>query len=418
MIINNKKNFNIILSVIIIISLGSFFCGFFLNEDLSTGGSTWDFRLIWPIVEEYSKFNLTSEKSQISRHVPLHYLILSFFNFIFEEKNSVRFMYFLFSFSLPFFLYLNLKLIYKNREYEIIIICLSLFLLPFFRSSAIWANAHLTAIIFFLISNYFYLLSVIKKNQNLKFLNLFFLALSTYSIQSYVILYLFYLYRYYFKETFNFFLILFFFSCIMGLPGLFFININPRIVYLPFSQDWFFNLSANLSLVFFYFLLVIMNKENFKIILNQVIKINFYEVLFLTFFFIVIATNLDYSLMTSSLKGGGFFYKISHFLFSNNVFFISIVLFSLFIIFNIVSLQKNLLELIIIMNLMSIGVFVYQKYFEPFFLIILFTINKNYLIENLLLNKKNALIFYSILLIYFLLTYLNDILEFSKKLVI
>ena len=418
MIINNKKKFNLVFSIIIIISLGSFFYGFFSNEDLSTGGSTWDFRLIWPIVEEYSKFNLTSEKSQISRHVPLHYLILSLFNLIFEEKNSVRFVYFLFSFSLPLFLYLNLKLLYKNKEHEIIIICLSLFLLPFFRSSAIWANAHLTALIFFLISNYFYLLSIIKKNQNLKFLNLFFLALSTYSIQSYVILYLFYLYRYYFKETFKFFLILFFFSCVLGLPGLILININPRIVYLPFSQDWFFNLSANLSLIFFYFLIVIMNNQNFKILLNQFIKINIYEIIFLTFLFIVIATNLDYSLMTSSLKGGGFFYKMSHFLFSNNTFFLSIIFFSLFIIFSIVSLQKNLLELIIIMNLMSIGVFVYQKYFEPFFLIILFTITKNYLIENLLLNKKNVLIFYSMLLIYFLLTYLNDTFEFSRKLVI
>ena len=417
MFLNYKKK--IVFLIIISTSIISILFGFFLNEDLSTGGSSWDFNLTWPIVQEYTNFNFDSNKSQITRHVPLHYFILSFFNLFIEEKNSVRFIYFIFSSLLPYFLYLNLNQLYKDKKLNILIVCFSFFLLPFFRSSAMWANAHLTAVIFFLIANFFYLKS--KKNNQFffKLLNLFFLSLATYSLQSYVILYVFYLYRYFKSENLKTFLNLFFFSCILGAPGLYFIiHINPRAANLPFTEDIFFNLCFNFTLIFFYLLFVLSNKENIKLFYNGLHQIKVIHIFLLILIFFVIVFNLNFELLNSSLKGGGFFYKVSHFIFKNNSFFIFVFFLSLFTIFNFIKISKNLIELIVIVNLMSINVAIYQKYFELSFLIFLFVLNENYIVKNVISNIKNSLSFYLVAIFYLLISYINYFYEFSYKLVI
>lgn len=413
----DKKN-NLICTALITISLLSFIFGFLNNEDLSTGGSSWDFNLIWPIVQEYTNFNFESEKSQITRHVPFHYLILSIFNFFFEGKNSVRFFYFIFSFLLPFFLYLNLNQLYKDKKLNILIISFAFFFLPFFRSSAIWANAHLTALIFFLIGNFYYLKSKINNKFSLKLLNLFFLSLATYSIQSYVILYLFYLYRYFVLESFKNFLYLFVISCFLGLPGLYFIYINPRIANLPFTKDIFFNFCFNFTIIFFYFLFFILNKKSILILFEKISQIKIFHLVLLVLFFLIILFNLNFQVLDSSLKGGGFFYKVSHFLFKNNSFFILIFFFSLILIFNLIKIEKNFLEIILIINLMSINLAVYQKYFEPSFLILIFVVNKNFLVKNTLSSVGNSVIFYLIIFSYFVVSYINYIYKFSYDLVI
>ena len=288
----------------------------------------------------------------------------------------------------------------------------------FFRSSAIWANAHLTALIFFLIGNFYYLKSKINNKFSLKLLNLFFLSLATYSIQSYVILYLFYLYRYFVLESFKNFLYLFVISCFLGLPGLYFIYINPRIANLPFTKDIFFNFCFNFTIIFFYFLFFILNKKSILILFEKISQIKIFHLVLLVLFFLIILFNLNFQVLDSSLKGGGFFYKVSHFLFKNNSFFILIFFFSLILIFNLIKIEKNFLEIILIINLMSINLAVYQKYFEPSFLILIFVVNKNFLVKNTLSSVGNSVIFYLIIFSYFVVSYINYIYKFSYDLVI
>ena len=73
MLRTNKNNiFLIIASFIPIISI---IFGFSLNEDLSTGGSSWDFQLTWPVIVNYADFNF-SGSAEYTRHVPLHYVLL------------------------------------------------------------------------------------------------------------------------------------------------------------------------------------------------------------------------------------------------------------------------------------------------------------------------------------------------------
>ena len=85
-----KKVFNlnkklILLYILILIPLITLFLGFVFNEDLSTGGASWDFNLTWPVVVNYSSFNFFGA-DQFTRHMPLHYTFLALLNIPFFNK--------------------------------------------------------------------------------------------------------------------------------------------------------------------------------------------------------------------------------------------------------------------------------------------------------------------------------------------
>ena len=128
--------------------------------------------------------------------------------------------------------------------------------------------------------------------------------------------------------------------------------------------------------------------------------------------------NSDFAFYKSNLKGGGFFFKLSHFLFNNNVVFISSFILGLFTSYLIVKNNKNLIFIFLIMFLMILNYQIYQKYFEPLFLIILSVIYKNFLVINVLSKLKNTLIFYSSIILYLIIAYINFLNQFTYKLVI
>ena len=70
------------------------------------------------------------------------------------------------------------------------------------------------------------------------------------------------------------------------------------------------------------------------------------------------------------------------------------------------------------MFLMILNFQIYQKYFEPLFLIILSVMYKNFLVMNVLSKLKYTLIFYSFVILYFIVAYINFLNQFSYKLVI
>ena len=144
---NYKKNLTLLL---LLIPLASLFLGFIFNEDLSTGGASWDFGLTWPVVQNYSNFNF-SGADQFTRHMPLHFFLLSHVNNILNDPYYVRVFYLLFSLLLPTFIYLNLTKIYDFDKVTLLIFSSSFLFIPLFRATAIWSNSHLTATIFFLI---------------------------------------------------------------------------------------------------------------------------------------------------------------------------------------------------------------------------------------------------------------------------
>ena len=154
--------------ILVLIPILSLYLGFLFDEDLSTGGGKVDFYKTLPAIKDFSNL-IFSNFNIYTRHFPLHYLTLSFPYFIFDDVYAMRIFYLLFSLTLPVFVYLNLCKIYRIPKINILIISASLIFLPFFRSSAIWPNAHLTAIIFLTIANYFYITSI----QSNKFIHKF-----------------------------------------------------------------------------------------------------------------------------------------------------------------------------------------------------------------------------------------------------
>tara|TARA_B110000238_G_scaffold192935_1_gene228787 strand:- start:759 stop:2006 length:1248 start_codon:yes stop_codon:yes gene_type:complete len=407
---------NITLIFLVVIPILSLFIGFLLNEDLSTGGAKWDFDLTWPIVINYSNLNFSTD---ITRHMPLHYVLLSLINVTFNDQNLVKIFYLFFSFLLPIFLYLNLSKIYNCKKFILIVFSSSFLFIPLFRASAIWPNAHLTATIFFLIGNFFYLKS---KENNIfiyKIINLLFLSLAIYCIQTYLLLFLFYLYNYFSSEKTKDFIKLFLFSALLSLPGLFFIILNPRIVDLGnvLTRDIFYTISTNFSLIFFFLLFVLFNKDNLTIVISTIKNLTKIEIcsIFLLFFFVFF--NQELFTLDPRLRGGGFFYKLSYLIFKNNLIFIFSFFLGLTTSYVLIKYEPKFIYIFITLNLMSLNFIVYQKYFEPLFLIIISILFKNFLIYNVLLSLKNTLFFYSLIFLYFITAHINILNKISNNLV-
>jgi len=413
----SKINQNHILALIfVLIPVLTLFAGFYLNEDLSTGGSRYDFNLTWPLIVDYSNFNFLDARLKdgaIPRHLPLHYFILSIVYKIFNDQNFVRLLYLFFSLLLPIFLYLNLIKIYNCKKIFVLIVSFSFLFLPYFRSSALWPNAHLTALIFFIISNFFYLRALDKDRLFDKVLNLLFLAFATY-----VILFIFYLTNYFLNERKKVFISLFLFCCFLGLPGLYILSLNEKMLKLPITKDLFYTITNNFSIIFFFLLFFLFNKNSYKVFLNQICKLKVIETTFVLFLFVLITYNLDYSMLTSKLRGGGFFYKISHFTFDNNVIFLSSFFFAIFSIFLLIREDFKFIYIIILINIMGLNYQIYQKYFEPLLLIMIFVLFKNFLSANIFLKLKNVLLFYLIIVLYYFLSLINFYYGFSYNMVI
>ena len=151
----------------LILSL-SLLVGFYFNEDASGGGAASDFYFTWNHVLAL-KENLFVDGSEWSMHFPLHHIILSRLNFLINDRYLLRLFFCIVSILVPLLFYLNLKIKFDFINRNILWFLASLiFLFPAFRYSAIWANDHITAFIFFLLATLFFL----KWNKKIDYENL------------------------------------------------------------------------------------------------------------------------------------------------------------------------------------------------------------------------------------------------------
>ncbi len=407
----------LLILLLLILPIISLFLGFISDEDLSTGGAKWDFNLTWPVVEDFTNLIFTNAH-EYTRHFPLHYFLLSLINNLFQDSETVRLFYVFFSLLLPILLFLNLRKIYNCEKINILLFSFSFLYLPLLRSEAIWSNSHLTATIFFLVANFFYLKSLEKKNISYKIMNLTFSALATYCLQTYVILYLYYLFNYYLNDNLKNFIKFFIISIFFGLPGLYFIYLNPRVSDITITQDFFYTFTTYFSIIFFFTCFFLLNLETIKTLKKSFFSLKIFDFIIIFSIIALVIFNSDFTSYKSNLKGGGFFFKLSHFLFENNLVFISSFILGLLTSYLIIKNNNNFLFIFLIMFLMILNYQIYQKYFEPLFLIILSVIFKNFLVMNVLSNLRNTIIFYSFIILYLIVAYINFLNQFTYKLVI
>ena len=369
---DNKSIFGKFLFISLYISL---FIGFYYNEDSSgSGGFIADFNNTWGYVLALQNefFVLPSEWVL---HTPLHFLIISKFYPLLESKYLVRLFYCSLCFVVPLIFYKSLRIKFStvSKNWLLVFSC-SIFLLPAFRSGAIWANDHITASFFFLVSLYYFVLWEKKGDIKLIYLQSFFLALAVYTRQYYATIFFYYLFIYYKNLSFKKFFSISSFIFLLSLPGFFLVYYDPILLTTTFNYNLSNTILVSASILSFYLLPFYFFKI-FKDKRNIFFKKEFYLILIFSFIFSIILFNFfNYNYKV----GGGFFIKLSYLIFNNAYFFL-------------------------LTSITGIS-------------LLLFFLIKTNLLNNFFSSYKNLILYYCYIALYLLSAVINDYLNLTKTL--
>ena len=384
---NNKlKISSILIYLVIWLSL---FVDLYLDIDLSSGGSSSDFKNTFPIVINLLDLNVDGW-SEYTRHFPLHYFLLSIIYKFLEDDYLVRLIYIIISLFIPLLIFYNLQYIYKKININYLLIFSSLILLlPFLRSSIVWSNSHATGLIFYLISNLFLQKFIIFNNIKSLILSILFLSFAVYSVQYYAAFFLIFLLIIFQNVKIKIFILSLILCFISSLPGFYFLKIIPSSGDIPFSTNIFNTLIINFS-IFCFYLLMFINKKSVQILYNNFKsqKYNSLLSIFIICIFIISINNFDYSFKV----GGGFFYKLSYILTKEvYLFYISAILGGFLFFYQTDLKKENILKLLVLIStffIMTSSYMIFQKYFEPLFMLIcLFYLKNKYFLT--IFIKKN-----------------------------
>ncbi len=324
---------------------------------------------------------------------PLHNIIFSQFYILTENiKNYLNF-YFVFSMLMPFFFYLCLREKFKEINKLILLIFSSIiYLLPVFQYTAIWGNSHITSLFFFLIGILFH---IKFRNSNYKDRKYFLfciisLTLATYSKQFYAFFFLFIFLELLIKVKLKVFLLFSIFTIILSLPGLFFLYKNP-LLFFGIKQTTTNFGSAILicsSICFIYILPFLIqyfiNEKNDFV--SKIKKLFVKKYFILTFIIFILCVPFFYY---EGSIGGGIIFKLFYLKLEQKYLFLlsSFIGMYFLIYFTHNNLYSYFLTFLLLCTF-STGFYIFQKYFEPMFLIIfLIYFNKEKIIKSI--NKSN-----------------------------
>ena len=408
----NTKKLYIYLPIILFTLIFTFFFDF----DISNGGASRDLYYHWEyIIALNQDIGILLErdhsyKNGFSQHYPLHHIIVSRFDFLSTNVKTYLNFYFFFSLFLPILFYYCIK----NRFPEIdnnkkIFISSIIYFLPNYQSSAIWGNTHISSLFFFLGSIYF--LNNLEKKEEIKiyfniFFVVFFMACAAYIRQYYIIffpyLFIFIYMNAKFKNTVFFCLVSFFLS----LPGLYFYTNNPMLLggLLAEYTDFKSSILIVFSIVLVYLFPLYISNLNYNVKRTlELFENKKFSILFSLSIIIIFYIFLNFNYI--GYLGGGFFYKISKVLIGNNLLFFAITLVSLFLCFYYFGNRLSDIILIIILSIsFSTGYVIFQKYFEPMFLFIIFLLIDRKLVKKIFsFNIHVVFIYFSIYwIVYFI----------------
>ncbi len=413
----SKINKNILIYSILLGFL-TLIIGSYIGED-ALGGAKNDYlfhkKYIIDFYQNFNDaFNRFGEDYEV-RNSPIFFMFTSLFLKLGIQIEYLKYLSLIIILLIIIFFIKTLNLKFHNLDILTKTFLTSIiFLSPTIRSIAAWPYPIIYAILFFLISIFYFLkfqkTSVSTKKLKYCLSNIFFLALSAYFTPNFGIFSIFYLF--YFlknyrlsKET----VLIICINIILSLPALYYLVLKDFYLFKHETEHVISNYSIydtiNISnkiviissIIFFFFIPLI---EIRKIKIQNSFQINF-----LILFFILL--NIYFYNFSSGL-GGGFFYHLSNFLIDGPLFLFIIFGLSLFL-FNSYGLFNYsnifLFFLLIFYNIQST---IYFKYYDPIiFFMILFLIKFK---ENLKPEKisKKYLIFY----LFFL------IISYGKRLII
>jgi len=391
----------------------SLFAGLYLGEDSAGGGGyVIDFFKTFTLVEN----PLTNDLTRYDIKFPLHYYIASFIYLILDDINLLRVTYCIIASIIPFILYLCLKKKFKNIDINnLFLFSLIIFLMPTFRSAAIWPNTQITAIFFFLITIYFYLGWENKKQFNKinkeLFLTILFMSLTVYTRQIFALVFFFFLFEFFIKMKIKIFIKTCFFIFLFSLPGFIFIYFWPKILQATFDVNLYNSLLVNASIISFYLIPFFLILEKFKIKKLIFNSKSFFIIISSSIFVGICSIFFDYNFN----MGGGFFIKLSLLLFNNlGLFFItSIIGLYLLCILSMENKMNILLSLIVMFSISAWIIF--QKYFEPMFILLLFFFYRTETTKSFLKSKLNICLFHSYFVVYLSSAIVNNVFLLTKN---
>ena len=154
------------------------------------------------------------------------------------------------------------------------------------------------------------------------------------------------------------------------------------------------------TIIIFYIFPFLLSK-----IINFKIKFDFKSLLITSIIFFISLYYFDYNY---DYTGGGIFFKISFFIFENNILFYLISFLSIYILTQMVGSKFTNLLILILILLNNPQETIYHKYYDPFLLISFFLFfNLNIDLKNL--NKNKKFIFLYIYFLCFLLLSISKI---------
>jgi len=403
-----KKNFleNIYSSyyLVILILYTSLIIGFIFNEN-STGGAYIDYISQKQISISFANSfleTLLNFEQESTRHSPILIMFFSIFEKIKLDDLFIRLINLHLCLFLPIIFYKCLKLKFNDIENKYLILFSALlFISPTFRSLAIWPDSRIWGLTFFVISVYYFL--SYKNNKDFKncLLTILFYSIASYFSPNFSVFSVFFL-LYFLRELSlikNLQIITL--NVLLALPAFYYIfvldvNFMFSASAVPGGEE---NISQPLnisnkiliisSLIFFYLLPFIFSKS---IDLNLSLEKTQLKYIFIaTLTFIICIFFFNYQ---NDYTGGGIFFKISNFLFKNNIFFYLISGISIFIIYKIFSNSKINFLIIFLLLLNNPQLTIYHKYYDPFLLILFFTLFEINFEKQNLFSKKTINIFY------------------------
>ena len=320
-----KNKYIYFLPAILILSI---ILGKYLGED-TLGGAKADYlfhkKFFFLFLNDFKSTIINYGSNELfARNSPLFYIIFSFFLNLGISLKILEFCNFIVVLGLLIVFFKCLKIQYKNINFSDQIIFTSIILLsPTIRSLTIWPYPFIWALLFFLISIYFFLKFTHTKNKDYKFryaiLNIVFVAISGYITPNFSIFAIFYFINYftYFKLTKKLF-VLFILNLFLSISAFYYFFItdfyflNYNVYEIDFSTKYniFNKLIIISSLILFYFIPFInLKKNNFNLNLNS----KRFFILLLLFLVSIVMFNFPDG------AGGGIFYHLSYKIFDNPI---------------------------------------------------------------------------------------------------
>ena len=388
----NKKKFYLFCSYYLI-----FLSAFYINEN-STGGAYQDYlgykNLIELFLKDFKETFLTFDQYG-ERHSPLTIILLSLLYKLHLSDTFIRFIFFNFSIVSIIFFYKCLKIKFKSIPSNYLFaVSLIFFLSPVFRSLSVWPDSRIIGFHFFIISIFFYL-KYFDQNKKIVFcyLNVIFLAISSYFSINFCLFGIFFFYKFYSdlinnKKLLNYLLI----NLTLAFPAFYYLFIldvffiSPGLT--PGNENQFFGLNNNFNFsnkiliigsIFFFYLLPFVFYFKDKFYLKE---LNRKELLLILIFVSLNILLFNYKIV---FTGGGIFFKVSNYIFQNNIIFYLISFYSLIIIY-LFLFKKNKIDNLILVLIILISnpqLSIYHKYYDPLLIFLFFTIfnlnfKKNY----------------------------------------